>query len=59
MICIFSSNANDKFPSSESVEELSPNDIIGNQSSPRLRNKYLVRVGVEDGTSDDLNPLLD
>lgn len=53
-----SSNSNAKFSNSDSVEELSPNDIIANQSSPRLRNKYLTRVGVEDHTDDDLDPLL-
>lgn len=53
------SNVNDKLMVSSSAEEISPEDIIGNQSSPVLRNRYLNRIGVEHAAgSSDCEPLL-
>lgn len=50
------SSVNAKLTSSESVEEITPNDLIPNQS--QIRNRYLTKIGVEDHTDDDLDPLL-
>lgn len=53
-----SSNANEKLINSESTEDI-PVENPPSTSSPRIRNRYLKRVGV--GVSDDIEdeqPLL-
>lgn len=49
--------ANAKLISSASAEEI-PSAGEVESSSPRIRNRYLKRVGVNDQTDDDLDPLL-
>lgn len=54
-----SSNANDKLVNSESAENISPNENAPTTSSPRIRDRYLNRLGVGAGDdNDDELPLL-
>lgn len=52
-----SSNANEKLVSSESAENIETNENGATSSSPRIRNRYLKRIGVGDDMDDEL-PLL-
>lgn len=53
-----SNNAHEKLLSSSSAEDISPNDNQAPSSSPRLRARYLEKVGVDSDLNDDY-PLLD
>lgn len=58
-----SSNANEKLVNSESAENIPPIDENhpNPSSSPRIRNRYLKRIGVsgsDDDIIDDEQPLL-
>lgn len=59
-IAIFRSNkANETLINSSSVEDIAPVDSDEQtSSSPRLRNRYLKRVGVADSEDEDDFPLL-
>lgn len=58
---IFRANmASQKLLSSESAEDIAPNgESPPITSSPRLRNRYLKKVGVANAEIDDESPLLD
>lgn len=51
-----SNAASEKLLSSSSAEDISPNDNEA-PSSPRMRNRYLEKVGVDSDINDDY-PLL-
>lgn len=55
-----SSNANQKLVNSDSAEDIQPSEGIATSSSPRIRNRYLKRIGVggDDDEGDDELPLL-
>lgn len=56
------SNANEKLSSSDSAENINPTENgAATSSSPRIRNRYLKRIGVGSGGDDieDELPLLD
>lgn len=54
-----SSNANDKLVNSESAENITPNENAPTTSSPRIRDRYLNRLGVGAGDdNEDELPLL-
>lgn len=54
-----SSNANDKLMNSESAENITPNENAPTTSSPRIRDRYLNRLGVGAGDdNEDELPLL-
>lgn len=56
-----SSNANQKLVNSESAENIEPSEGTATSSSPRIRNRYLKKIGVggdDDDIEDDEFPLL-
>lgn len=53
-----SSNANEKLVNSESVENIQPIENATTSSSPRIRNRYLKRIGVGEDDTEDERPLL-
>lgn len=54
-----SSNANEKLVSSDSAENIERNENTPTTSSPRIRDRYLNRLGVGAGDdNDDELPLL-
>lgn len=53
-----SNNANEKLLSSGSAEDIQPIEDQPTSSSPRIRNRYLKRVGVGDNEMEDDYPLL-
>lgn len=59
-ILIFRANsANQKLLSSESAEDIASNGEQPSTPSPRIRNRYLKKVGVADADINDDCPLLD
>lgn len=54
-----SNSANEKLVNSSSAEDIAPNENGHTSSSPRIRNRYLKRVGVGDNDMEDDFPLLE
>lgn len=55
-----SSNANEKLANSDSAENINPiENGAATSSSPRIRNRYLKRIGVGGDDIEDELPLLD
>ncbi|XP_031634922.1 major facilitator superfamily domain-containing protein 1 isoform X2 [Contarinia nasturtii] len=55
---LVSSSANSKLINSESAENIPPIEGTATTSSPRIRNRYLKRIGVGGSEIDDELPLL-
>lgn len=60
--CIFvyrANSANEKLINSDSTEDIEQTQTTQTSSSPRIRNRYLKRVGVGENEIEDDSPLLD